>query len=90
MTRKKKHVLVKDVCSLREILEGRDNRTTKDTVKMLIRFDLIQPDGGINASVKNVVLSSLAGANLNTRLVLPIARSNSAPAQIPNTQIMPG
>jgi hypothetical protein len=68
------------VYDLREICEGRGDKIDQNTVRDLVKLGLVQPDGRVHSSIKNVVVSSLEGESVNTALVSPIARSNTKPS----------
>lgn len=64
---------------LREICEGRGNNVAKDTIRSLKERKLVEDDGRVHASIRNVVLSALEGQGLDTTLVSPLA-TPSAPS----------
>lgn len=58
---------------LREICEGRGDQVSKDTIRDLKKLGLVEEDGRVHDSTRNIILSAMSGEGLDTELVNPIA-----------------
>lgn len=61
------------VYDLREICRGNGTKVSKGNMDTLKRLNLVEPDGRVHQSIRNVVESALKGESFETKLVPPIA-----------------
>ncbi len=68
-----------EVCDLHAIAQGKGADVNKNTIAHLQELELVQPDGKLHDSVRNIVLSACEGEGIHMTLSSPLTRANTSP-----------